>query len=102
MTAITPEFMEWYESTEYFLLLFPDQASAAAAALGRRGGESAAAAGSSAFWSRELGKPVSYIDPKKLFMILDVSQGRIQTKVLYRDRVGWINLFDWLGLKKIF
>ena len=91
MTAITPEFMEWYESTEYFLLLFPDQASAAAV------GPAAAA-----FWSRELGKPVSYIDPKKLFMILDVSQGRIQTKVLYQDRVGWINLFDWLGLKKIF
>ena len=96
-----------YSCSEYFLLLYPDKESAAdagpafaAAPLSGHGFNAAdAAASASAYWSRKLGKPVSYCNPLTPLLVLSVKEQYIE--VLAEDKRGWIINEDWLELKEI-
>jgi len=113
-----------YSCSVYFLSLFPDKeaaaeaaaesatATAAAAALTRAAAvESVAiaalataeaatrAAAYAAYWSRELGKPVSYCDLKTVLLVLSVLSKYIE--VLAGDKRGWIINEDWLNIGEI-
>jgi len=96
-----------YSCSEYILLLFPDKDTAAY--------EAAAAAvpaaqlptcthpsswpAACAYWTRELGKPVSYCNPQTPLLVLSVKEKYIE--VLAGDKVGWIINEDWLNIKEI-
>jgi hypothetical protein len=87
-----------YICSKYFLLLFPDKDSAAdaAAAAGTAAAPDAPAA---AYWTRELGKPVSYCNPKTPLLVLAVEEKYVE--VLAGDKRGWIINMDWLEIKDI-
>ena len=91
-----------YSCSEYFLSLFPDKEAAAqlatpAAASARLSAASPAAY--AAYWSRELGKPVSYCDLKTPLLVLGVEEKYIE--VLAGDKRGWIINEDWLNIGEI-
>jgi hypothetical protein len=98
------EFGEWYWSRLYFILLFPDEESAAKAAKTEiyRGDTSTIISHDTAtsmanFWSYCVTankNSVSIIEKYQPFLILD-TENKIQRKVLYKDKVGWINLYEW-------
>ena len=87
-----------YSCFEYFLLLFPCQETA-----GRLNGSAVAArlaaAAEAAYWTRELGKSVSYCNPQTPLLVLSVKEKYIE--VLAGDRKGWIIVEDWLEFKEI-
>jgi hypothetical protein len=89
-----------YSCFEYFLLLFPCQETVARpdwfAVLARAEHRPAAEA---AYWTRELGKSVSYCNPQTPLLVLSVKEKYIE--VLAGDRKGWIIVEDWLGIKEI-
>ena len=90
-----------YICEEYFLLLYPDQeACADAAAVTAIGSGGTVTAGAhAAYWSRKLGKSVSYTD--KNIPILSLNNKEKYVEVLAGDRKGWIIYQDWLELKEI-
>ena len=89
---------------EYFLLLYPDWvaaadavAAAAAPAAARRAG--AAAAADAAYWSKRLEKPVYYTEKNIPLLVLNNKKEYVE--VLVEEKVGWIMVDDWLGIKEI-
>ena len=91
-----------YRCSEYFLLLFPDKETAArttAAGVLAVGVPAAAAARTAAYWTRELGKPVSYCNPETPLLVLSVKEQYIE--VLAGDQRCWAICQDWLNIKEI-
>lgn len=82
-----------YSCEEYFLLLFPDKET------GARADAATATVATVAYWSREFGKPVGYVDNNVPLLILNTNGEYIE--VLAGDRKGWIVLKDWLKIKEI-
>jgi hypothetical protein len=98
---MTIEVGKRYSCSGYFLLLYPDKDTAAACP-GSTAIDAAApgdAARTAAYWTRELGKPVSYCNPKTPLLVLSVDKKYVE--VLAGDRKGWIINEDWFELKKI-
>jgi len=87
-----------YSCSEYFLLLYPDK-DTAAAKLGAAAAAPIGAAAPAAYWTRELGKPVSYCNPQTPLLVLSVKEKYIE--VLAGDKVGWIINEDWLNIQEI-
>ena len=97
-----------YVCEEYFLMLYPDPetaahlvaaVAAAAAAVAAATAAVAAAVAHAAYWTRELGKSVSYCNPQTPLLVLSVKEKYIE--VLAGDRKGWIIVEDWLKIKEI-
>ena len=90
-----------YLCEEYFLLLYPDwEACATAAATPRSASSAEALVGAhAAYWTRKLGKSVSYTD--KNIPLLSLNNKEKYVEVLAGDRKGWIIYQDWLGIKEI-
>lgn len=86
-----------YICEEFFLLLYPDKEAAGHRPLAV--GSADAAAGSAAYWTRKLGKSVSYTD--KNIPLLSLNNKEKYVEVLAGDRKGWIVVEDWLGIKEI-
>jgi hypothetical protein len=85
-----------YSCSEYFLILFPDKETAAAAAAER---PAAAVRVHAAYWTRKLGKPVSYCNPETPLLVLNAYNH--YAEVLAGDKVGWIIYQDWLNIGEI-
>ena len=88
---------------EYFLLLYPDwdaaaDAVAAAASVGAATAVGAAAA-DAAYWSKRLEKPVYYTEKNIPLLVLNNKKEYVE--VLVEEKVGWIMVDDWLGIKEI-
>jgi len=99
-----------YSCSVHFLMLYPDKDTAADAvaqqsdelvAAGDGGPDElgVAATTAAAYWTRELGKPVSFCNPLAPLLVLSVKEKYIQ--VLAGDKVGWIINEDWLNIKEI-
>ena len=99
-----------YRCSEYFLSLFPNKETAATAHAATTAGGTAEAAASAdggtaeadatcAYWTRKLGKPVSFCDPETPLLVLSIKEEYIE--VLAGDKVGWIINEDWLNIKEI-
>jgi hypothetical protein len=101
-----------YRCSEYFLSLFPNKETAATASItttraaGRTAeaastaaGGTAEAAAACAYWTRKLGKPVSFCDPQTPLLVLSVNEKYVE--VLAGDRKVWIINDDWLKIKEI-
>ena len=92
-----------YICEEFFLLLYPDQETCAAAAFDRTAAVATAAfdrtAALATYWTRKLGKSVSYTD--KNIPLLSLNNKEKYVEVLAGDRKGWIIVEDWLELKEI-
>ena len=87
-----------YVCEEYFLMLYPDKKAAA----GLRLRKSCAAEDGrwhAAFWSKRVGKPVSFIEKNIPILILNNEEEYIE--VLAGDQKGWIIYVDRLNLKRI-
>lgn len=87
-----------YSCFEYFLLLFPCQETAGLPDWFAVSDPHDAAV-EAAYWTRELGKSVSYCNPQTSLLVLSVEEKYIE--VLAGDRKGWIIVEDWLELKEI-
>lgn len=87
-----------YSCSEYFLMLYPDK-DTAVVGRGAAAAATAAAVAVAAYWTRELGKPVSYCYPLTPLLVLSVKEKYIE--VLAEDKVGWIINEDWLNIKEI-
>jgi len=106
---MTIEVGKLYSCSEYFLMLYPDRETAAegitAAATDATcidatdAADPGDAAFTAAYWTRELGKPVSYCNPKTPLLVLSVDKKYVE--VLAGDRKGWIINENWFELKKI-
>lgn len=98
-----------YICEEYFLLLYPDQETADAAeaaaaltrpvGLDRAGAAEAVVAIHTTYWTRKLGKSVLYA--KKNIPLLSLNNKEKYVEVLIEEKVGWIIVEDWLGIKEI-
>jgi hypothetical protein len=87
-----------YSCSEYFLLLFPDKDTARrCSAIAER--DIRYADIDAAYWTRELGKPVSYCNPQTPLLVLSVKEQYIE--VLAGDKRGWIIYQGWLNIKDI-
>jgi len=90
-----------YTCKQYFLMLYPDQETAvdggaAWAAAARR---TADAAAMTAYWSKQLGKPVTYCDPETPLLVLNTNNEYVE--VLAGDKRVWIVNVDWLEIEEI-
>ena len=83
-------------SCSKYLLLYPDKETAA---VRRSLRPSCPYTSAAAYWSRKLGKPVSYCDHLTPLLVLSVKEKYIE--VLAEDKVGWIINEDWLNIKEI-
>ena len=92
-----------YICEEYFLLLYPDQEACATAdrraEVAPAAGATAALRADAAYWTRKLGKSVSYTDKNIPLLVLNNKEKYVE--VLAGDRKGWIIVEDWLELKEI-
>jgi hypothetical protein len=90
-----------YICEEFFLLLYPDQEAATAGRDARRLTtlDEATAAGQSTYWTKKLGKSVLYA--KKNIPLLSLNNKEKYVEVLVEEKVGWIIVEDWLGIKEI-
>ena len=86
-----------YICEDYFLLLYPDQEAAAAATT--TVAELDAPVARATYWTRKLGKSVSYTD--KNIPLLSLNNKEKYVEVLVEEKVGWIIVEDWLGIKAI-
>lgn len=84
-----------YICEKFFLLLYPDKEAAATA----RAGACSFAVAHATYWTRKLGKSVSYTD--KNIPLLSLNNKEKYVEVLAGDRKGWIIVEDWLGIKEI-
>jgi hypothetical protein len=96
---MTIEVGKRYSCSEYFLMFYPDKDTAAAYHGVCAEDARAAAVAVAAYWTRELGKPVSYCNPKTPLLVLSVDKKYVE--VLAGDRKGWIINENWFELKKI-
>jgi hypothetical protein len=87
-----------YSCSEYFLLLYPDK-DTARRHFGAAERDIRYADANAAYWTRELGKPVSYCNPLAPLLVLSVNEKYVE--VLAGDKRGWIINIDWLELKEI-
>jgi len=97
LTTTPPVVGKLYVCEEYFLLLYPDVSSAAEGSAAST--ISSGAANNSAYWTKQLGKPVSYCEKSDVLLILSVDG--IYAEVLAGDKIGWIIVKDWLYLKEL-
>jgi len=90
-----------YSCSEYFLMLYPDKKTAVDAGrlLGAPARQTAQAAAELAYWSKRLGKPVNYCDPRTPLLVLSVNEKYVE--VLAGDRKGWIIYWNRLGIGEI-
>lgn len=93
-----------YSCSKYFLMLYPDKKTAAAVLRAGDGGAAlpaaaAFAAATASYWSKRLGKSVSYCNPKTPLLVLAVEEKYIE--VLVGDKRGWIIYQDWCVIKEI-
>jgi hypothetical protein len=93
-----------YSCSKYFLMLYPDKDTASTALASTALASTAErdlryAATDAAYWTRELGKPVSYCNPLTPLLVLSVKEQYIQ--VLAGDKKGWIINMDWLNIQEI-
>jgi hypothetical protein len=89
-----------YSCSVYFLLLYPDKDTDPVEAVLEAAERHASAATTAAsYWTRELGKPVSYCNPKTPLLVLSVDKKYVE--VLARDRKGWIINEDWLNIGEL-
>jgi hypothetical protein len=89
-----------YSCSGYFLLLYPDKDTDPVEAVLEAAVTAALPAVTAAsYWTRELGKPVSYCNPKTPLLVLSVDKKYVE--VLAGDRKGWIINMDWLEIKDI-
>ena len=97
-----------YLCEEYSLLLYPDPETADAARLRAAAASplsptgvkiDVVAAAEATYWTRKLGKSVSYTD--KNIPLLSLNNKEKYVEVLAGDRKGWIIYQDWLELKEI-
>ena len=96
---MTIEVGKRYSCSEYFLMFYPDKDTADAYHGVCAADAAQAAVAVAAYWTRELGKPVSYCNPKTPLLVLSVDKKYVE--VLAGDRKGWIINEDWFELKKI-
>lgn len=87
-----------YICEEYFLLLYPDPDTALAGAIADLFSPVPAVA-HAAFWTRKLGKSVSYTEKKVPLLVLNNREKYVE--VLAGDRKGWIIFNDYLNIKEI-
>jgi len=87
-----------YLCEKYFLLLYPDQETASGRSATAFEGLGTAV-GAATYWTRKLGKSVSYTD--KNIPLLSLNNKEKYVEVLAGDRKGWIIVEDWLGIKEI-
>lgn len=83
-----------YSCSEYYLMLYPDKATAAAVAPASAPAD-ARLIMTAAYWTRELGKPVNYCDPKTPLLILSADKEYVE--VLAGDKRGWIQIGHYPG-----
>ena len=88
-----------YSCSEYFLLLFPDKDTARTSCKPAAERDLRYADADAAYWTRELGKPVSYCNPQTPLLVLSVNEKYVE--VLAEDKRGWIIYRDWLEIKEI-
>ena len=88
-----------YSCSKYFLMLYPDKDTAAANLGAAVESARTNAVAVAAYWTRELGKPVGYCDPKTPLLVLSVKEQYIE--VLAGDKVGWLINEDWLDIGEI-
>ena len=81
-----------YSCEEYFLMLYPDKDTAVEA-------DEPTAAFLAAYWTRRLGKPVSYLEKSTPILVLNMEKNFVE--VLGGDRKGWIIIKDFLNIKEI-
>jgi hypothetical protein len=87
-----------YSCSEYFIMLYPDKETARTS-FGAAERDLRYADADAAYWTRELGKPVSYCNPQTPLLVLSVKEKYIE--VLVEDKVGWIINEDWLNIQEI-
>jgi len=87
-----------YSCSEYFIMLYPDKETARTS-FGAAERDLRYADADAAYWTRELGKPVSYCNPLTPLLVLSVNEKYVE--VLAEDKRGWIINEDWLELKEI-
>lgn len=87
-----------YSCSEYFLILFPYQETAAVPAAAAAV-PAAAVHVHAAYWTRKLGKPVSYCNPETPLLVLNAYNH--YAEVLAGDKVGWIIYQDWLNIGEL-
>lgn len=94
-----------YFCSGYYLILYPDKEVATAASANGFGSSATAAEDSPSaasfadFWSRKLGKLVSYYSPRTPLLILSMENEFVE--VLAGDKKGWIIFKDWLNIKEV-
>ena len=97
-----------YLCEDYSLLLYPDPETAAAtestaaatvAIATAPSASTARADAAAAYWTRKLGKSVSYTDKNIPLLILNNREKYVE--VLAGDRKGWIIFNDYLNIKEI-
>jgi len=86
-----------YRCSEYFLLLYPDKDTASSASAAESTATSATV--TAAYWTRELGKPVSSCNPQTPLLVLSTDKKYVE--VLAGDCKGWIIYQGWLNIKEI-
>ena len=92
-----------YSCSEYFLMLYPDKKTAVDAGrlLGAPARQTAQAAAELAYWSKRLGKPVNYCDPRTPLLVLSMTKKKTYIEVLVGDKRGWFVNDGWLEFKEI-
>ena len=90
-----------YLCEDYSLLLYKDPETAASADANATApsASTARADAAAAYWTRKLGKSVSYTDKNIPLLVLNNKEKYVE--VLAGDRKGWIVIEDWLELKEI-
>jgi hypothetical protein len=90
-----------YICEEFFLMLYPDKDTAAhsdppvsviaapPAAVDRR----------AAYWTRQFGKPVSYLEKSSPILVLGIEENFVE--VLGGERKGWIIYNDFVKIREI-
>jgi hypothetical protein len=96
---MTIEVGKRYSCSEYFLMFYPDKDTAGAYHGVCATDARADAVAVAAYWTRELGKPVSYCNPLTPLLVLSVNEKYVE--VLAQDKRGWIINEDWLKIKEI-
>ena len=87
-----------YSCSKCFLMLYPDKKTAAWTNASERSSYTLAAH-DAAYWSRELGKPILYVEKNVPLLVLTVEEKYVE--VLAGDRKGWIVYRDRLNIKEI-
>lgn len=90
-----------YVCEKYHLLLYPDNYTATRLCYDQVivADEAAGGRRSAAYWSKQLGKPVSYVDKNTIILVLNSK--KTLHEVLAGDRKGWIIYHDSLNIKEI-